>query len=374
MKFTLTTFKLFLVPFMAGLVAFPIVVNAQPITVAVIAANKENAPLNDLFNTNNVLEITLKGKISELLNDRDAKTVTHELSIAYSTPDGKEVIVPVQAQTRGHFRKLKDNCTYPPIYLKFKGGEAQQVSIFKEQVKMKLVMPCVGDQYVVREWLVYKLYSLVAPESFKTRLVKLSLDNNNGKKAFASFYGILLEEEKQMAQRNGMVIVKRKIKPEQIMPEAFLKMAVFEYLIANTDWSVQYLQNIKLIATDSLAVPTAVPYDFDHAGIINAPYAKPAEELLLSGIRERKYRGFCITNMKDFDESIAFFNQIKNEVYGIYTNCILLDEKYKNATIKYLDDFYTTINNADAVKKEFGYPCKKNGTGNVIIKGLKHTQ
>jgi len=374
MKFTLTTYKFFFAPFMVGLVALPIAVSAQPLPVEAIAVIKQNTPLNDLFNTENVLEITLKGKISELLNDRDAKTVTHALSIAYSTTDGKEVMLPVQAKTRGHFRKLKDNCTYPPIYLKFKGGEAQQASIFKEKVKMKLVMPCVGDQYVVREWLVYKLYSLVAQESFKTRLVKLSLENNNGKKAFAPFYGILLEEEKQMAQRNGMVIVNRKIKPEQIMPEAFLKMAVFEYLVANTDWSVQYLQNIKLIATDSLAVPTAVPYDFDHAGIVNAPYAKPAEELLLSGVRERKYRGYCITDMKDFDESIAFFNRIKNEVYGVYTNCTLLDEKYKNATIKYLDDFYTTINNADAVKKEFGYPCKKNGTGNVIIKGLKDVQ
>ena len=374
MKFTLITYKLFFILFVISLIALPIAVSAQPITVAAIAAIKQNTPLNDLFNTENVLEITLKGKISELLNDRDAKTVTHELSIAYSTPDSKEVMLPVQAKTRGHFRKLKDNCTYPPIYLKFKGGEAQQASIFKEQVKMKLVMPCQGDQYVVREWLVYKLYSLVAQESFKTRLVKLSLENNNGKKAFAPFYGILLEEEKQMAQRNGMVIVNRKIKPEQIMPEAFLNMAVFEYLVANTDWSVQYLQNIKLIATDSLAVPTAVPYDFDHAGIVNAPYAKPAEELLLSGVRERKYRGYCITDMKDFDESIAFFNRIKNEVYGLYNNCTLLDEKYKNATIKYLDDFYTTINNADAVKKEFGYPCKKNGTGNVIIKGLKDVQ
>jgi len=374
MKFTLTTYKFFFAPFMVGLVTLPIAVSAQPLPVEAIAVIKQNTPLNDLFNTENVLEITLKGKISELLNDRDAKTVTHALSIAYSTTDGKEVMLPVQAKTRGHFRKLKDNCTYPPIYLKFKGGEAQQASIFKEKVKMKLVMPCVGDQYVVREWLVYKLYSLVAQESFKTRLVKLSLENNNGKKAFAPFYGILLEEEKQMAQRNGMVIVNRKIKPEQIMPEAYLKMAVFEYLVANTDWSVQYLQNIKLIATDSLAVPTAVPYDFDHAGIVNAPYAKPAEELLLSGVRERKYRGYCITDMKDFDESIAFFNRIKNEVYGVYTNCTLLDEKYKNATIKYLDDFYTTINNADAVKKEFGYPCKKNGTGNVIIKGLKDVQ
>jgi hypothetical protein len=131
------------------------------------------------------------------------------------------------------------------------------------------------------------------------------------------------------------------------------------------------LQNIKLIATDSLAIATAVPYDFDHAGIVNAPYAKPAEELLMYSIRERRYRGYCMKDMKDFDKTIAFFNRIKDEVYGLYSNCALLDEKYKKATVKYLDDFYNTISNAAAVRKEFGYPCDKNGTGNVVIKGLK---
>jgi hypothetical protein len=289
----------------------------------------------------------------------------------YKDADGKEISLPLEGKTRGHFRKLKENCIYPPISLQFKKGDLHQASVFKDQVKMKLVMPCMSDEFLVREWLVYKLYNLVTPESFKARLIKISINESNGKKAPLPFYGILLEEEKQMAKRNGMVSVSRKIKPQQIFPESFLKMAVFEYLIGNTDWSVEYLQNIKLIAPDSVEVPTAVPYDFDHAGIVNAPYAKPAEELLMYGIRERRYRGYCITDMKDFEETFAFFNRIKNEVYGVYTNCTLLDEKYKKATLKYLDDFYNTINNAALVSKEFGYPCDKNGTGNVIIKGLK---
>ena len=45
--------------------------------------------------------------------------------------------------------------------------------------------------------------------------------------------------------------------------------------------------------------------------------------------------------------------------------------KYKKATIKYLDDFYSVINNPESLQKEFGYPCNKNGTGNVVIKGLR---
>ena len=73
----------------------------------------------------------------------------------------------------------------------------------------------------------------------------------------------------------------------------FLKMAVFQFMIGNTDWSVPYLQNIKFITKDSTKAPLTVPYDFDHAGIVSAPYALPAEELEMSSVLERRYRGYC---------------------------------------------------------------------------------
>jgi hypothetical protein len=62
---------------------------------------------------------------------------------------------------------------------------------------------------------------------------------------------------------------------------------------------------------------------------------------------------------------------LKKEIYSVYTNCPLLDPKYVKATIKYLDEFYATINNPTALQKDFQYPCDKNGTGNVVIKGLR---
>lgn len=174
-----------------------------------------------------------------------------------------------------------------------------------------------------------------------------------------------------MARRNGLISINRKIQPAQTERQAFLNMAVFEYLAGNTDWGIQYLQNIKLIAMDSSAVPIAVPYDFDHAGIVDAPYAHPAEELQMSSVRERRYRGYCIEDMQQFVAVIQLYNSLKPAIYNTYTKCALLDEKYKKATFKYLDDFYATINNPAALKKAFGYPCDDNGTGNIIIKGLR---
>ena len=232
-------------------------------------------------------------------------------------------------------------------------------------------MPCRGDVYVIHEWLVYKLYNLVTPLSFRSRLVNVKMEDDRNKKDYQTFYGILLEDEKQLADRNNMVVISRPTKPEQTVTDPFLSMAVFQYLIGNTDWSVQYLQNIKLIATDSMAVPVTVPYDFDHAGIVHAPYALPAPQLELSSTRERRYRGYCIDHIKIFDSTIARSNRLKDDIYNLYKSCSLLDAKYLKATLKYLDEFYATINNPNDLNREFTYPCNKEGTGNIIIKGIK---
>ena len=279
--------------------------------------------------------------------------------------------MPVEMRTRGHFRKLKENCTYPPLLIKFSSDPAHSSSIFKDQSKLKLVMPCAGDDYVVREWLAYKIYNLVTPQSFRARLVKVKLEDEKSKKSVNPFYGILLEEEKQMAARNKATLTEQKLKPQQTQREAFLRMAVFQYLIGNTDWSVEYLQNIKLIKTDESSLAITVPYDFDHAGIVNAPYARPAEELLMNSVQERRYRGYCMPDVKDFEVTIVLYNKLKKDIYDLFTNCKYLDAKSLKATIKFLDGFYETINNPKAWQKDFAYPCDKNGTGNVVIKGLR---
>ena len=325
----------------------------------------------DLFDSDEIISITLKGGIRQLLNDRADNPASHSVTLFYRGKDSSEVSIPVQMKTRGHFRKLKENCNYPPLLIQFQKSEALQSTIFKEQNNLKLVMPCKGDEYVIREWLVYKIYNLVTPLSFRARLVKVKLEDTRNNKNSDAFYGILLEDEIQMAKRSNMTIVKTKTTPEQLQVNAFLKMAVFEYLIGNTDWSIQFLQNIKLLNSPSQSRNIAVPYDFDHAGIVDAPYANPAEELLMRSVKERRYRGYCVPDLKIFDSIIAFYNQLKNDIYKVYTSCTYLSEKQIKSTISYLDDFYVTINNSKAWQRDFSNPCDKKGTGNVVIKGLK---
>ncbi|MEO6837469.1 MAG: hypothetical protein ABI261_01120 [Ginsengibacter sp.] len=345
--------------------------NAQMQANSSVSPVVQKSAEKGLFESDEILNITLKGNVRQLLNDRTDKPAYYPFTLTYSNGDSSDITLPIKIKTRGHFRRQQGNCTYPPLLLDFPKSDSQTTSFFPAQTSLKLVVPCRGEDYIIHEWLVYKLYNLITPLSFRARLVKVTLEDTRNKKMPSPFYGIILEQEHQMAKRNNDTILKEKIRPQQTMQEPFLKMAVFEYLIGNTDWSVEFQQNIKLVAPDSKSVPVAVPYDFDQAGIVDAPYAKPAEELKMRSVRERRYRGYCVKDMELFDSTIAVYNSLKNEIYKTYTGCSLLNSKYIKETIKFLDDFYSTINNPKALKKEFEYPCDPNGTGNVIIKGLK---
>ena len=326
--------------------------------------------IKSLFDDDEILNIALKGNIHKLLDNRKGEAKYFPVTLTYKVQDS-EISIPINVKTRGHFRRDQSNCSYPPLLLTFSDTALNALSIFPKHSSLKLVMPCKGDKFVVHEWLVYKLYNLVTPQSLRARLVKVTLVDDDHKKMPLPFYAMLLEDEKQMAKRNNFITVKKKLKAYETMRAPFLRMAVFEYLVGNTDWSVEYLQNIKLIAADSTSVPFSVPYDFDLSGIVNAPYALPAPELKMNSVSERRYRGYCVQDMKIFDSSIALYNGLRKKIYSLYDDCPLLDDKYKRQTDIFLDEFYSIINNPKQLQKEFGYPCNPNGTGNVIIKGLR---
>jgi hypothetical protein len=324
-----------------------------------------------VFDSEEILDITLKGNVRDLLNNRTGEAKNFPILVKYHGKDGTADSLPITMKTRGHFRRIRSNCEYPPLLLQFTKGSIAANSRFFGESKLKLIMPCKGEEFVIHEWMVYKLYNLLTPLSYKAALVRVTLADDARKKNTAPFYGVLLEQDKQMARRNNLVLIKRKMRPQQTVTEAFLRVATFEYLIGNTDWSVEFNQNISLLATDSLAVPIPVPHDFDLAGIVGSPYALPAEELQMTSVQERRYRGYCIKDIKAFDNTVAFFNEKKKDIYALYSGSSLLDPKYVKTTLKYLDDFYATINNPKKLKEEFEYPCDPNGTGNVILKGLK---
>src|SRR5690349_16745909 len=163
----------------------------------------------DLFASDSILEVVIEGDINKLMRDRFDDAVKHSLTLTYTSDDNKQVSVPIEAKTRGHFRRIQGDCTYPPLMLHFKKNDSTDNSIFNGQSKLKLVVPCRNEELIIKEWMAYKMFNLLTPQSFKVRLLSLTWKQSNKNKQEKPVYAFLLENEDDMAARNRSFSVKR---------------------------------------------------------------------------------------------------------------------------------------------------------------------
>ena len=167
--------------------------------------------------------------------------------------------------------------------------------------------------------------------------------------------GFLIEPIAQMAHRNGCEELRiGKIQQDQTSKHKTTVLAIFQYLIGNTDWSVWNQQNIELIREDSSAAPIVVPFDFDWSGLVNAPYAVPSGSFRT--VRTRSYRNFCITDA-ELQLALDEFRQRRDEVYRTCRSVPYLSRKELKKTLKYIDDFYSIIENPKKIESEFHLKC-----------------
>ncbi|GAB3949896.1 hypothetical protein GCM10028805_27000 [Spirosoma harenae] len=299
---------------------------------------------NVLFGSDSILAFTLTASFPRIIKDRGDTTMIHSAQLKYHGAQGDTVTLPVKLQVRGNFRKLWNNCSFPPLYLDVPKKKARQ-TVFANQNRLKLVTHCEGEEYVVREYLVYRLYNLLTDYSFRARLCRVNYVDSAGKRPAESRWGVLLEDESDLMKRNGGVPNKlRQISMANMDSLHMATLAVFEYLIGNTDWSVPYRHNIRLLTVPTIKNPVPVPYDFDQSGIVDAFYARPSENIGTASVRERVYRSIAFSP-ELFHRVFERFNQLKPQVYALYTNNPHLDSVYVKRTLTYLDEFYAVINN-----------------------------
>ena len=115
-----------------------------------------------LFRSEEPLEMTLTGDVASLFSDRiDPEATYFDFELSCGSDQVEKL--PVRVKTRGNFRRISGNCAYPPIRLNFEGANLEETSVFFGEGKLKLVMPCRGEKYVHREYIIYKLYNLLTP-------------------------------------------------------------------------------------------------------------------------------------------------------------------------------------------------------------------
>jgi len=304
------------------------------------------------FENDSVLDAKLTWDIGKLIKNSmkpEYFPATFSCKIGDST-----ISEQIRVMARGHIRK--EICYMPPLRLNFHNTTSPK---FYPLNSLKLVVTCWqnsnGDQLLFKEYLVYKIYNLISDISFRVRLMNLIYEDTNPKKKPASSYAFLLESEKALAKRNECKELKNvRSHAEYTNRKQMTIVAIFEYMIGNTDFGISVNHNSILIqpANDSTARPIVVPYDFDYAGLVDAYYAVPNEGLEIENVRTRLYRGYTRTQ-DEVNEALEVFKKQKEKIYSLVNNFTLLTEKNRKNIIEYLDDFYKTINNSSKVKDIF---------------------
>lgn len=321
------------------------------LALASAAAAKAPGAPKPLFASDTPIKVTIQGPIQALVANRDSPPLPATL-----TAEG--VTYPITLSPRGIFRRK--TCDFPPLKLGFT-QPAPPGSLFHGQHNLKLVAHCKRDagfqQKVLLEYAAYHLYNLMTPLSFRTRLANIDYVDAAGH-PYVSRVGFFIEDFGDVAKRNGMSVAKMEasVPLQQIDPAGGARMAIFEYMISNYDWSMRAglqgepcCHNSRLLAGSPASPLTPVPYDFDFSGLVDAPYADPPESLPIDTVRQRLYRGYCL-HMTQARGFAAQLSSQRAQFLGLFSTIPGLDPREQAKAVNYLQGFFADVDSGKIFK------------------------
>lgn len=304
----------------------------------------------DIFSINEPAELTLRFNMKEFRkNQKEERYVDADLTyrLGDSMPDCH---YSVRIKARGNRRQ--DLCSFPPIWINISGPETKDPGL-GDVGKVKLVTHCVNggsyENYILKEYLAYKIYNLLSPYSFRVRLVRMNYIDTGKKDRLTSRFGFLIEPESMMAERLDKIPLKNPNLSIKMTDSLWtMRMSIFQYLIGNADYSVRNRHNIKLLAGTEFPPPgiIPVPYDFDYCGMVNAHYAVPADNLGIRNVTERYFLGPCRPS-EEYMEIMEWISGFREEIFALVNGFHPLPETEKQFIIGYFEDFF---NNAGDIR------------------------
>jgi len=326
------------------------------------AQSSDAAPL---FASEEPLALTLEVPLRTLVNRRRQRPEVDGF-VRYMSDDGTEVALDVEVRTRGKSRL--ELCSFPPLSLNFRRRQVENTP-FAGQNRLKLVTLCRTnsnfDQYLELEHFVYRAYQTLSEHAFRVRRVRMryvDTDRDNREVEAPAFF---IEHIEGLAARTGMTAAELPaIEPNAHAPGVLAMLGLFQFMIGNTDWSAisaaegeDCCHNSDVLQpADSTMGLVVVPYDFDQAGLINAPYAEPNEQLGLRSVRQRLYRGLCASN-SELDATIAKFDAARPTIEALLASAEL-DAERRDEALEYLASGYAIINDPDQRQTDIIDRCR----------------
>jgi hypothetical protein len=267
-------------------------------------------------------------------------------------------IMPANVRTRGNMRL--EICSLPPLKLKFEKSDLAKNG-FSPMNEMDIVQPCHEDkqyyQLILKEYLAYKLWELVSPYYFKTQLVRIHYANPDGSSAHDPSYGFLVENTEELVDRLAGRRNKTPVISSNAVDKApMLKVALFQFMIGNTDWNIQNRHNLDFVVLPGHQLLVTIPYDFDYSGLVGAPYAVHHESLELTSVHSRYYQGTCYS-ASEVEESLKIFHAQKLNILNMPGKIQGLDEREGKEARVYLNAFFEIIENPKKLENQVIKHC-----------------
>ncbi len=356
----------------------PAVLALVPFLVTVsVATAQTNGSTGTLFTSYDVLELQLVTDLNKLINDDNAK---RDGDLSYAGPGGDsvtlklkvltarrdvDVSVGMRAPKTVYLQQSGKICDFPPFQLDLEDSKTDG-TIFSSHVALKLITHCEDDeddaeQWAVQQYLMHRTLALVSDWCLQARLVRVTYIDQKNKRDPMTKYAVLIEDPQHMASRiGGQLYDVQGLHPLDIDSESMVTMALFQFMVFNTDWGVSGLHNVKIVAYQNVAYP--VPYNFEWSGIVNAPFAKPSDALSISTVRDRLYRGFCRPDF-EFEAPLARFNSQRESILEMVRTEEGLEPEVRARMVSDYEEFYQIVNDPDGWRNWIMVKCREDSRG-----------
>jgi hypothetical protein len=296
--------------------------------------------------------IKLNTKVNQLMRKK-LKEEEQEGTFAFTDKDGNEVMFEIDVRTRGNMRKQV--CNLPPLKVDFGKKDLREAGFVGKVDDLKLVLQCKTADYaknqLLREHLIYELYEPLDPHHIRTKRIQIELWEDD--KLRETLQGLIVEDESQIEHRmSARVVENPNIRSGSIQREQYLKMAFFQFMILNTDWTVANQHNVEIIKVPDIPRVLAIPYDFDYAGLVGTSYAVPHESLPIKEVSERYFMGFQVTE-EEAMRTAEFFKGMEDTFHQIVDSRTYLQDDDKREVKEHIDDFYQILESDKLIKRYF---------------------
>ncbi len=311
---------------------------------------------NSLYHTD-AMAVTITTDQKKLIRDKKKENY-QPATISYVDQSGQKLDLPIEIKTRGNMR-LK-TCYYPPLRIKLT-DEALEKAKFKDYPKLKLVVACKGgdsyEQLLLREYLAYRINNIITEQSFKVQLLMLTMVDSEGKSSDRTSYAFAIEDQDELAARLGGILYEPKtVSRRSLETDSYDLLALFQYLIGNTDWFVLNQHNTKFVRSEDPPAIIPIAYDFDFAGLVNAPYAVPNEKMPIKSVQDRFFIGDC-REETGYGKSIELLKKKKKEIFDLVADFKHKNERSHDYVMKYLTKSFEVIEDDVAWNKELKRGC-----------------